>query len=59
MNLQLFGLDFPPLYGEETAVEIIDKIAKVDLAINELFIKREAYVTALKETIKKADTIKA
>lgn len=53
MNIQLFGKTCPPLYGEESAEEIIDDIAEIDVQINALFIKREEYVTALKEKLKK------
>lgn len=46
------GLGCPPYYGTEKAVDIIDKIAKLDEKINELLIEREKYVADLKETIK-------
>lgn len=53
MNIQLFGKTCPPLYGDETAEDIIMDIANIDVKINELFIKREEYVTALKNKLKK------
>lgn len=55
MNIQLFGADCPPLYGEETTTEIIEDIAKIDVEINALFIKREECVTALKKKLEKKD----
>ena len=45
----------PPLYGEESEKEIIEDIAKIDVEINALFIKREEYVTALKKKLEKKD----
>ena len=53
MNIQLFGLACPPLYGEEEAMETIEKISKVDEQINDLMIKRAMYVEDLKKQINK------
>lgn len=53
------GKYMPPLYGVEDAVAIIDKISAVDVQINELLIKREAYVEDLKKELEKKDTAKA
>lgn len=51
INIQLFGQDFPPLYGEEEIVNKIDEITKIDEQINELLIKREIKVEDLKKAI--------
>lgn len=53
IDLQLFGRDCPPLYKLEECVEVIEKIADLDVKINELLIQRELYVKDLKEKIKK------
>lgn len=55
INTQLFGLDFPPVYGLESVEKKIDKISQIDEKINELFIEREHYVAELKEELKKKD----
>lgn len=49
------GKGCPPYYGVEDAVTVIDKIADIDVKINELMIQREAYVEDLKEKLKKAN----
>lgn len=51
------GLMCPPYYGVESIEKKIDKIAKLDAKINELFILREQYVEELKEAIKAKDTV--
>jgi len=53
------GKYFPPYYGVEDAVQIINKISELDLQINELMIQREAYVTTLTEKLKEKDTTEA
>lgn len=54
IDLQLFGRDFPPFYKKEDILETIDRISKIDEAINDLAIQRETYVKDLKEKIEKA-----
>ena len=49
------GRTCPPLYGDESTEDIIFTIADIDVKINELMIKRETYVTALKEKLDKKD----
>lgn len=56
MNLQLFGADFPPFYGKKSIMQKIDEIAKIDVQINELFIKREQYVEDLKKQIEEENS---
>lgn len=51
INIQLFGQDFPPLYGEEEIMEKIEEILTIDEKINELFIEREMKVENLKKAI--------
>lgn len=58
INIQLFGQDFPPYYGIEEIKEKVDKIADIDLKINELFILREEYVKDFKEAIEKENNRK-
>lgn len=48
----------PPYYGIEEIKEKIDKIADIDLKINELFILREEYVKDFKEAIEKENNRK-
>lgn len=48
----------PPYYKKETIEEIIDKIAKLDVKINEQFILREQYVEDLKKAIEAQNTVK-
>lgn len=57
-NLQVFGRDFPPLYSVTECLEDIEKIADIDVKINELMIQRELYVKDLKEKIKKTNKTK-
>lgn len=52
------GQACPPYYGIEEIKEKIDKIADIDLKINELFILREEYVKNLKEAIEKENNRK-
>lgn len=47
------GRDFPPLYSVTECIEDIEKIADIDVKINELMIQREIYVKDLKAKIKK------
>lgn len=51
------GRAMPPYYGTETILKKIDKIAELDVKINELLVLREQYVADLKEAIKAEDTI--
>lgn len=51
-NIQLFGPDCPPFYGEKEVSEIVDEISKIDEEINELAIRREERVKAFKEKVK-------
>lgn len=56
-NAQLFGKSYPPLYSSSDVMTDIEEITKIDEQINELAIKREAYVEDLKKKVKKmADT---
>ena len=55
INIQLFGQDFPPLYGEEEIMHKIDEISNIDKQINELLIKREIKVEDLKKSIAEAN----
>lgn len=48
----------PPLYGLKSVIDRVNEIAKIDEQINELAIKREECVKALKEEIKKIDNLK-
>lgn len=57
-NIQLFGVDMPPLYGYESILDKFDKISAIDEKINELAIEREELVKAVKEEIKKANSVK-
>ena len=52
INIQLFGPDGPPFYGEKEVSEIADEISKIDEEINELAIKRESLVKTFKEKVK-------
>lgn len=54
IDLQLFGRDCPPFYGNEDIIKVVDRISKIDEAINDLAIQRETYVKDLKEKIEKA-----
>ena len=47
------GIVAPPLYGEETIINKVDKITKIDEKINALLIEREEAVEDLKKSIKK------
>lgn len=51
------GLMCPPYYGTESILKKIDKIAELDVKINELLVLREQYVADLKEAIKTEDTV--
>ena len=55
INIQLFGQDFPPLYGVEEIMHKIDEISNIDKQINELLIKREIKVEDLKKSIAEAN----
>lgn len=54
----MMGEAAPPYYKKETIEEIIDKIAKLDVKINEQFILREQYVEDLKKAIEAQNTVK-
>lgn len=51
IKIQLFGKDFPPLYGLETLENQLDEILKLDYKINELLVEREVKVETIKKTI--------
>lgn len=55
MNIQLFGVDFPPLYKEQDIIKDVEDITAIDEKINELAIEREERVKALKEKLKNAN----
>ena len=57
INIQLFGPDCPPLYDEKTVLELNEDILKIDEKMNELAIKRESLVTALRKKVKETDNI--
>lgn len=50
------GRYFPPYYGVEDALQIIDKVSELDVQINALLIQREMYVTTLKEKLENKDS---
>lgn len=58
MNIQLFGPDFPPLYGIKDILQEIDAITNIDEKINTLAIERELHVKALKEKVKNFNNTK-
>lgn len=47
------GIMAPPNYGEETIINKVDAITKIDEKINALLIEREEAVEDLKKSIKK------
>lgn len=47
------GIVAPPNYGEETIINKLDAITKIDEKINALLIERESAVEDLKKSIKK------
>lgn len=58
INIQLFGQDCPPLYNEEEIMDKVNEISKIDEQVNELLIKREVKVEALKKAIAKKNKAK-
>ena len=47
----------PPLYKLEQVMVVVNKIAAIDVQINELMIQRELYVKDLKQKIKESANI--
>lgn len=53
------GKTVPPYYGVEDAVDMVNKIADLDVKINELMIQRETYVEDLKKKLEEVNKAKA